>query len=77
MEKDWQASALHMKHKLDENRVNKLGNNKLSVKRWKWTQNHKYKETFFSVALMKKSIDAVLENDMDMADLYLTEGKEV
>ena len=31
----------------------------------------------FSVALMKKSIDAVLENDMDMADLYLTEGKEV
>ena len=24
---------------------------------------------------MKKSIDTVLENDMDMADLYLTEGK--
>ena len=77
MEKNWQASAQHMKHKLDENRVNLLGNNKLSVKKWKWSQNHNCEETFFSVALMKKSIDAVLENDMDMADLYLTEGKEV
>ena len=77
MEKDWQASALHMKHKLDENRVNILGNKNLSFKRWEWSQNHNYEETFFSVALMKKSIDAVLENDMDMADLYLTEGKEV
>jgi hypothetical protein len=28
----------------------------------------------FSVVSMKKAIEVILENDLDMADLYLTEG---